>query len=264
MRERTGINPVRLVGKSDPPTENRTAAPETLDQPPVMLAIIDSILSFFSLVFALASGAMGLEKPAFMTAASGRAAVGAALFIAFLSGISEMIGQSIILVINRVPIYRFLASLVYTGVIYLVAALTWGASVLVAAPFFRAEIIDAIGYGGLFAVIAMSFAPRLLGVLSIAPYFGVALGHILDAWVMAAVIFGLHAATGLPLEAAAMCGLLGWSASFFIRTLLSRFLRTPLRRLRLAVSGSALELTPQQIAKRVADRLDDAEPRRSP
>ncbi|MEL7486248.1 MAG: hypothetical protein AAGJ87_03410 [Pseudomonadota bacterium] len=219
-----------------------------------MTAIIDSILSFFSLVGVLAGGALGLEQTAFMTAASGRAAVGAALFIAFLSGVSEMIGQSIVLVINRVPVWRFLASLVFTGVIYLVAALAWGASVLVAAPFFRAEIIEAIGYGGLFAVIAMSFAPRLLGVLVIAPYFGIALGQMLDAWVMAAVIFGLHAATGLPIEAAALCGVLGWSASFVIRALLGRFLRTPLRALRLAVSGSPLELTPQQFARQFVER----------
>jgi len=215
-----------------------------------------SAIDFLGLVIALAAGVLDFARETYIRAAL-EPTLGAALFIAFLSGISEMIGQSVILVVNRVPLYRFLASLVFTGVIYLVAASTWALSVVLIAPLFRAEIISVIGYAGLFAVIAMSFAPRLLGVLAIAPYFGVAFSYILDAWVLACVIFGLHAASDLPLEAAAICGVLGWTTSFMIRALTGRILRKPLMALRRAVSGSALERTPQQLLANLSDELSE-------
>ena len=210
------------------------------------MTIFVEVAAFLGLAVQLARGAIEFSRDVYVFAAS-LPALNAAFAIAFLSGISEMIGQSVVLVVNRVPLYRFIASLLFTGLIYLVAALSWAASVVVVAPLFRAEIVDVIGYAGLFAIISMSFAPRLLGVLTIAPYFGVAFGYLLDAWVLACVIFGLHAASDLPLLAATICGGVGWTTSFAIRALLGRVLREPLLYLRRLVSGSALEMTPQQI-----------------
>ncbi|MEL7491416.1 MAG: hypothetical protein AAGJ73_11920 [Pseudomonadota bacterium] len=211
-----------------------------------MTGFLQVIIDFLGLAIALAAGVLDFARETYIRAAL-KPTLGAALFIAFLSGISEMIGQSVILVINRVPLYRFLASLVFTGVVYLVASITWALSVVMIAPLFGAGIVSAIGYAGLFTVIAMSFAPRLLGVLAIAPYFGVAFSYLLDAWVLACVIFGLHAASDLPFEAAAICGALGWTTSFVIRALTGRILRGPLTALRRVVSGSLLERTPQQL-----------------
>jgi len=219
-----------------------------------MIETLQTIGAFLGLAAALVRGAFELSRDAYLMAAE-KPALGAALFIAFLSGISEMIGQSVILVINRVPLYRFLASLIFTGLIYLVSSLTWATSVLAVAPLFNADIAGAIGYAGLFAIIAMSFAPRLLGVLAIAPYFGVAFGYALDVWVMACVIFGLHAAGALPFSAAVICGVAGWGAAYIVRALTGRALRKPLLALRRAVSGSALELTPQELVERLSTSL---------
>lgn len=222
-----------------------------------MAGLIETLGNFL----VLADGALGLKAPVFVGAADSPA-LAAALLIAFLSGVSEMIGQSVVLVINRVPLYRFLASLAFTGVIYLVAALTWATSVVLIAPLFGADIVSVIGYGGLFAIIAMSYAPRLFGVLTIAPYFGVALGYALDAWVLACVIYGLHAANDLPFRAAAICGLAGWTAGFVIRSLVGHFLRGPLTALRRAVSGSALEMSPQELTAAVAEAIRSHEAKR--
>lgn len=215
---------------------------------------LQTVIDFVGLAIALAAGVLDFARETYIHAAL-KPTLGAALFIAFLSGISEMVGQSVILVINRVPIYRFLASLVFTGVVYLVASATWALSVVMIAPLFGAEIISAIGYAGLFTVIAMSFAPRLLGVLAIAPYFGLGFSYALDAWVLACVIFGLHAASDLPFEAAAICGALGWTTSFTIRALTGRLLRWPLSALRRAVSGSLLDRTPQQLLAEFSEEM---------
>lgn len=213
--------------------------------------ILTEVWRFLEVLARLVNGAFGLSPEAFVLAASERA-LGAAYTIAFLAGVSEMIGQSVILVINRVPAWRFIASLLFTGLIYSIAAVTWALSVVAVTSLFRVGIIDAIGYAGLFAIIAMSYAPRLLGVFTIAPYFGVALGYLFDAWVMVCVIIGLRAAAELPLEAAAFCGLLGWAAAYGARALAAHYLRKPLGALRRAVSGSALEMTPRELLHRLA------------
>ena len=223
-----------------------------------MIGVLGEIWSFLALLTRLVNGAFGLSAEAFALAANERA-LGAAYTIAFLAGVSEMVGQCVILVINRVPTWRFIASLMFTGVIYIVAALTWALSVVAVTSLFRVGIIDAIGFAGLFAIIAMSYAPRLLGVFMIAPYFGVALGYLLDAWVMACVVYGLKAAVGLPFEAAAFCGLTGWAAAYGARALAAHYLRQPLKALRHAVSGSALEMTPRELIHRLA-HPDESKP----
>ncbi len=190
---------------------------------------------------------MGFSAEAFVLAASSAEAQTAALTIAFLAGVSEMLGQSVILVVNRVALYRFLASLVFTGVTYIVTALTWTLSTLAIAPLTRVGMLGPGDLSNVLGVIALAFAPRLFGMLAIAPYFGLALSNLFEAWAMALVIFGLHQALDLPMGAAVFCGGAGWAVSYGLRSFLGHALAKPLGQLRQLISGSPLDHTPQQI-----------------
>ncbi len=212
-----------------------------------MLAILGDILTFPLLVAELAFAAMRFSTDAFVRAASSAEAQTAALTIAFLAGISEMLGQSVILVVNRVALYRFLASLVFTGITYLGTALIWTFSAIAVAPLTRVGTIDLSDTPGVLAIVSLAFAPRLLGVFSIAPYFGIAFGNALEAWAMVLVIFGLRVALDLPLGAAVFCGGAGWLVGYYLRSFLGHALAKPLGKLRIMVSGSPLDKTPQQI-----------------
>jgi len=212
-----------------------------------MASFLGDILSFPLLLIELALGAMGFSRDAFMLAASSPQAQTAALAIAFLAGVSEMLGQSVILVVNRIPLYRFLASLAFTGATYVLTALIWTASAFAVAPLTNVGLLEVANVAGVAGIVSLAFAPRLLGVFSIAPYFGVAFGNILDTWAMALAIFGLHVALGLPLGAAIFCGGAGWLVAFTVRIWFGRLLAKPLARLRILISGSALERSPQQI-----------------
>ena len=108
---------------------------------------------------------------------------------------------------------------------------------------------------GVVGVVSLAFAPRLFGFLSIAPYFGLALGNFLDAFAMALAVFGLHAGFGLPLPAAVFCGGAGWLVSYALRSYLGHLLAKPLGRMRVFVSGSALDKSPQQILDDLARKL---------
>ncbi|MAW79303.1 MAG: hypothetical protein CMI63_03625 [Parvularcula sp.] len=216
------------------------------------------LAEFFALplkMLALATGALGFSTGAFTEAAISGQAQTAALIIAFLAGVSEMLGQSVILVINRVALYRFLASLAFTGFTYVFTALAWALSAITVAPLTRLGVLTPNEIAGVIGVVSLAFAPRLLGVFSIAPYFGQALGNILEAFALALAVFGLHAGFGLPLAAAAFCGGAGWVLSYAVRSYLGHLLAKPLRRVRVLVSGSALEKSPQQILDDLARRL---------
>ncbi len=219
------------------------------------MAIINDIIGFLALFFELAGAAMVFSAAAFLRAASSAEAQSAALAIAFLAGVSEMLGQSVILVVNRVALYRFLASLAFTGLTYVFTALVWGLSTLAVAPLTRVGALGLNDFASVMGVLALAFAPRLFGAFSIAPYFGAALGNLFEIWAMALAMFGLHTALDLPLGAAVFCGGAGWAVSYGLRSFLGRLLAKPLGRVRLMVSGSPLDKSPQQIIDDLVDAL---------
>lgn len=213
----------------------------------VMISFLGEILLFPVLTAELATAALGFSVDAFRRAATSAEAQSAALLIAFLAGVSEMLGQSVILVVNRVALYRFVASLVFTGATYVATALTWAASALALAPLTPAGGLSPAEAAGVLGVVSLAFAPRLLGALSIAPYFGIAFGHVLEVWAMLLAIYGLHVAIDLPIGASVACGGAGWLISYGFRSFLGRALAKPLGRLKLAVVGSTLDKSPQKI-----------------
>ena len=220
-----------------------------------MLSTLTEILTFPILLIELAVSATGFSTEAFIQVAKNVDAQTAALLIAFLAGISEMLGQSVILIVNRVVLYRFLASLLFTGATYVVTALSWAACALIIAPLTRVGAFGPGDIAGVIGVVSLAFAPRLLGIFSLAPYFGAALSNLLEAWAMALVIFGLTAAFDMPLGAATFCGVMGWGISHGLRIFTGHALAKPLGRLRILVSGSPLDQTPQQIIDNVVQRI---------
>jgi len=197
----------------------------------------------------LVAGAFAADASAFERAANVAAARDAALVIAVFAGLSEVVGQSLVLFFNRVPLYRIALSLALTALLFPLMAIVWTASALafarIADP--SLEMAQWANVGDIAGVVALAFAPRLFGVLCIAPYIGPGFGRLLDLWVAALVIFGLQTALGAPLAAAAIAGALGWLAQYVLRRLLGRILRRPLRWLRIAVTGSPLDKSPQAL-----------------
>ena len=220
-----------------------------------MTATIFELFSFPLAAADLALSAIRFSESAFARAASSPAAQSIAVLIAFFAGVSEMLGQSVILVVNRVPLYRFLASLAFTGVSYVLTAITWAGSAALLIAITRGSA--ALDGPAILGVISLAFAPRIFGAFSLAPYFGVALANALEVWAMALAIFGLHTALNVPFGPAIFCGVIGWFVSFMLRSFLGRALAKPLAALRRAVSGSRLELSPQQIIDDLVASLKD-------
>jgi len=134
--------------------------------------------------------------------------------VPLLAGLSEMAGQSFVLVTRRVRLLHAIASYALTALVHVaaVAAWTW-----VALALFQFGNSAHTSSRLIFGVVAACYAPRLLGILTIAPYYGELLGRGLDAWTMACVGWGLFAVAGLSLGAAMLCACAGWTANHIIR-----------------------------------------------
>lgn len=165
----------------------------------------------------------------------------AALAIPFLAGASEMAGQAFILAARRVSAWQAGASFALTGFVHLTAVALWALG---------AHILLGLGFGELtparlptdlelLGVVSLGYAPRLLGVLTMAPYYGEVLGRALDSWSMACVGWGISVITGGPIWAALVCAVFGWSGSWLFRHFGARVAAPLLERLGVVTAGMA-------------------------
>ena len=116
------------------------------------------------------------------------------LLVVYLAGVSQAVGNGVVLFLNRVRRLRFALSLALMGAIHLVGALVTAAvSLMLADLVFGRDL----AFVPTIAVIALAQAPRLLGFLTLAPYLGELLDRLLDVWALTLVLFGLHQGVGM-------------------------------------------------------------------
>ncbi|RST87375.1 hypothetical protein EJC49_06100 [Aquibium carbonis] len=198
----------------------------------------------------LGLSALAFEPGAFRVAATS-AGRDLALLMAFLAGMSQAAGHGLVLFFNRVPFTRFVLSLVLMALIYLASAVVTAVSTTIAVEYaFRREV----AYGPVIGIIALAQAPRLFGILTLAPYFGEALSRFLDVLVFGLILFGLHHGIGIPVGIAAMAALLGWVAIRLMSLLFGRPFGFVIERLHHAAAGGALTVTSQNLADHLIAR----------
>ncbi|MFV9505029.1 MAG: hypothetical protein AB4911_10750 [Oscillochloridaceae bacterium umkhey_bin13] len=106
---------------------------------------------------------------------------GIALTVAILGGAGLLIGQSVILFVNRVRPERFVLSLLLNGVVFAISLLIWGVFIwLIGMVVFPQQ--PPIGL--ILRLIALSAAPYVFGFLILIPYLGEGIYRLLSAWSM--------------------------------------------------------------------------------
>jgi hypothetical protein len=215
-----------------------------------LLALNREFLAPLAGAISLGFSALAFDPAAFRAAAT-PAGRDLALLLAFLAGVSQAAGHGLVLFLNRVPLARFALSLILMASIYLASAVVTAVTTTLAVDYaFRREI----AYGPVIGIIALAQAPRLFGILTLAPYFGEALSRLLDVLVFGLILFGLYHGIGIPVGIAAMAALLGWAAIRLMSLLFGRPLGRAIDRARHAVAGGALTVTSQNLAEHLKAR----------
>jgi hypothetical protein len=150
-----------------------------------------------------------LQGWAFAQAASeSRDAIGIAVAIVLMAGLSQAAAQSIILFANRVKPARFFytcatgALLFLFGYLFLVLS-TWLICRLPRTPH--------LSLAELAIVFALSYAPLLFSFFGAIPYLGPGILTLLRVWHLLAMVVGLAAVAGVEFFAAAAYVAVGWT-----------------------------------------------------
>ncbi|MGI0485236.1 hypothetical protein ACN4EK_07345 [Pantanalinema rosaneae CENA516] len=158
-------------------------------------------------VWQLVWGAIWLNPEAFQQINQLPRGLEVALAITLLAGLSQAIGQGIILFVNRVKPFRFVLSLIISAVLFGFGWIFWVLSTWVACNvLFRLHpSLIAVGQS-----LGLSYAPQIFSFFIALPYLGVPVSIALSIWSFLAFLTAMQATLGLSLWQAFWCGVLGW------------------------------------------------------
>lgn len=140
-----------------------------------------------------------------MAYAANRTAV--TLQIVFLAGLSDALGNSVILLANKIRPFRFLFALLANVLLYLFGYLAWAVSLmLIASQIFGLDV----DFSFFASVVALSYIPILFSVFTFLPYFGYPINLLLYGISTIYLIRILVAATSLTTLNAFGCAILGF------------------------------------------------------
>ena len=204
------------------------------------------------------AGALALSGDAFRQTAAMPSGLTPSLLVVFVAGLSEAIGQSVVLFVNRVTPVRFLVSLLISAALfvvgYLVLVLTaWLVTLLpwsVHVPLYT-----------LFVVFAMSYAPILFGCFGALPYLGRPLLWGLSIWHLLALVVGFSAVSGTPLLVAAAYVAFGWGVVQIVQHTIGQPLANLGRDIANAAAGVTLATESDEIVAAIEANLKQASSR---
>jgi hypothetical protein len=130
-----------------------------------------------------------------------------AALIVLLAGVSESLGQSVVLLLNRVRPKRFVLALSITTVSHIVGYLLWTLTIWsVGSLLSQTEQ----SWRSVAVVVGLAYAPQVFAFFELTPYLGNLIWGILSLWSMVAIIVALHNGLGVDPWQALLVSSLGW------------------------------------------------------
>jgi len=164
--------------------------------------------------------------------------------ILFLAAVSESLGYSTVLYINRVPTERFIPSLSVNVLLYSSGVVFWVLSIWIMSRFIFSADITLVH---LFRAIALAYVPQMLSFLVFIPLFGNAIRLGLNLVSFLLVIVFVQHCVQLMVWQTVLCVLL----SFLILELLQHKVANPVREfassLRNLAAGKEILVTKQEL-----------------
>ncbi len=129
------------------------------------------------------------------------------LVIAILGGASLLIGQSVILFVNRVRPGRFAVSLLVNGLVFAISMVVWATFI-----YWTGQVLfpNDIPYLTVLRMVGLGATPYLFGFLVLIPYLGDVIGKVLAVWSFLIVLGGITFLAGGDLWPALVCVGIGW------------------------------------------------------
>jgi hypothetical protein len=166
------------------------------------------------------------------------------LTIALLGGASLLLGQSVILFVNRVKPGRFAMSLLMNGIVFTIGLVVWGLGIwLVGKIFFD----DPPTLGVVTRLVGLSAAPYVFGFLVLAPYLGNFFGRAISVWSFLVMLAAInYVDPGGFFEALVVVGL-GWVLMLLLTNVVGKPVIALRNNLWHRITGSNMDTSVQDI-----------------
>jgi hypothetical protein len=151
--------------------------------------------------------ALALDERVFVAAQESRQGLWIALIVVGLAGLSQALGQSLVLFINQVRPRRFILAMIASTIGYMGGYGLWLLSVWLVGTFaFGADV----SWMAVSAAVGLAYAPQLLAFFELTPFLGSPFGVLLSLWTLLAIVTAVRAGFGLETWQAVATSGLGW------------------------------------------------------
>ncbi|MBX3010137.1 MAG: hypothetical protein KF832_01475 [Caldilineaceae bacterium] len=184
--------------------------------------------------------AMSLNQGVFTDIQRAPGGLGIALIIVSLAGLSESLGQSVILFLNRLPPTRFILALFITAASHVVGYCVWTVTVWLVGVYIFGQPVTLTAVA---CVVGLAYAPQLLAFFELTPFLGNPFSILLTLWSMVAIVMAIHVGLALELWQAVLASGLGWVLIQIWRRTIGRPIYALGRWLQRRAAGVPMELT---------------------
>lgn len=209
-----------------------------------MAEIVSQLVSFVQGLWGVFTLALQLSPDVMRRVAQDPTTGRAVLAVVLMGGISQLLGQSVVLFVNKVTPTRFMLSLLIGGVLFFVNILIWATVIWLTGTFLfptQPTLETTI------RLVGLGHAPYTFGVFGLIPYLGTGILRLISVWSFLIVLGAIHISFGVTFAAALVCVGVGW----ILITVLSNTIGRPIVALRewlmVRVTGTPLEARVQDI-----------------
>jgi hypothetical protein len=151
--------------------------------------------------------AMMLDESIYVAVQESSQGLWMALVVVALAGLSQALGQSLVLFINQVRPRRFILAMIASVIGYMGGYGLWIISVgLVGVYGFGAEV----SWMAVAAAVGLAYAPQLLAFFELTPFLGSPFAVLLSLWTLLAIVVAVRAGFDLETWQAVATSGLGW------------------------------------------------------
>lgn len=220
------------------------------------MQLIDTLVTYFVTLFQVIAQTLRLDPTVWDTLMNSHMEIWIVVGVLFLAGASTLLGQSVVLFINRVRKGRFLFSLAVNGLLFIFQFIVWGLVIgLVARLLFR----ENPPLGSIVLLVGLSTAPYVLGIFVLIPYMGPFIGKVLNVWVFLIEVVMIQHAFDAGFIAALIAVGLGWLAMLAVTNTIGKPVIALRNKIWQRVTGSPMDVSAQDILLQFSSVQEPAE-----
>lgn len=221
-----------------------------------MLDFIQGFFTYFDALFQVIGYALTLNPRLYEFVATNPRSSWLVVGIVFLSGASVLLGQSVVLFVNRVRRGRFFFSLALNGVMYVISYFVWGVTIgLIGRLLFEFNLEP----GAIVRVVGLSTAPLIFGFFILIPWMGPFIGRLLNVWGFLILVSVIEFGFQVGLVGALITVGLGWLVMMLLNNVVGKPVVALRNRIWRQVAGTTLDASAQDLLLQFSQSEDAPE-----